>query len=110
MQIADGDAAERLHPCLESAVVGVDVLDTEDAVADLCSSGDVNWLMVDAGLASYDARAESGIGPQQGVGGELWDQVFAERLRGQVVEDRVIGDFLPVAHDKYWNLQVEPDA
>ena len=66
--------------------------------------------MADAGLASYDARAESGIGPQQGVGGELWDQVFAERLRGQVVEDRVIGDFLPVAHDKYRNLPVEPDA
>ena len=71
MQIADGDAAERLHPCLESAVAGVDALGMEDAVVELCSGGDVDRLMEDAGLASDEARAASGIGAQRASAASL---------------------------------------
>ena len=61
-QISGGDAVERLHPCLEAAVIGVDVLDMEDAVSNILASGDVDRLMSDADLTRNDAIGATGIG------------------------------------------------
>ena len=52
LQVLSGDAVEASHPSLQAAVVGIDVLDVEDAVQHPRSLLHVNRAVGDASFAS----------------------------------------------------------
>lgn len=100
-EVSGGDAIQACHPTLQAAVICVDVLDVENAVADMLAGGPVDRLVVEAGLAGDLGLGLAGIGAEQRVRSQRRQQLAADGLGLRIGEHGIAGGVGTVVHDQH---------
>lgn len=105
-EVLRDDAAEWPKPVLETARIGVDVLDVEpvdDALSGLRDHGD----MVDAARPGEADVGLAAVGDEYCIALDQWRQCGVERAALEVVEDVIAGGLATVARNQHYVVVVE---
>ncbi len=104
IQIPSGHSIESLHPSLQPAVVGIDVLDMENPFLHPDASLDIHGLMGNSGILCHSLEGFAPVGAQESILPKHRLKGAPEMLRINSIKNRIKGLTIAIPGNQNGNL------
>lgn len=104
LQIPSGHSIESLHPSLQPAVVGIDVLNMENPFLHPDASLDIHGLVGNSGILYHSLEGFAPVGAQEGILPKHRLKGGPEMLRINSIKNRIKGLTIAIPGNQNGNL------